>query len=69
MQVPGVRWVDLTDPKGEDGPNRFRRLGEPSHGESDDGFIAMGRLEIARLDNDPGAQENGNISFRMEGGA
>jgi hypothetical protein len=28
----------------------------------------MGRLEIARLDNDPSQPENGRIEFFMEGG-
>lgn len=67
MQVPGVRWVDLTDHK--DTPNRFRRFGEESHGEFDDGLIKLGRLEIARLDNDPSLPENGKIDFLMEGGS
>jgi len=67
MEIPGVQWVDLTD-RG-DGPNRFRRFGEPSHGEFDEGRIDMGRLEIARLDNDPSLPENGKIEFLMEGGA
>ena len=66
MQVPGVRWVDLTD-RGY-GLNRFRRWGEESYGEFDAGVITLGRLEIARLDNDPNAQENGSIAFLMEGG-
>jgi hypothetical protein len=69
MEVPGVQWVDLTDRKKNDGPNRFRRFGEPSRGEFDEGRIDMGRLEIARLDNDPNLPENGKLQFRMEGGA
>ena len=66
MNMQGVQWVDMDDrdPK----PNRFRRLGEPSRGEYDDGRISMGRLEIARLDNDPNRPENGRIEFYMEGG-
>lgn len=63
MQVTGVKWVDL---KGE--PNRFQRWGEAAHHEVNDGQIAMERLEIARLDNNPSAPENGKIEFIMEGG-
>jgi hypothetical protein len=28
----------------------------------------LGRLEIARLDNDPNAPENGKVEFDMRGG-
>ena len=31
-------------------------------------MIAFGRLEIARLDNDPSRPENGKLDFFMEGG-
>jgi len=66
MQVPGVRWVDaeVTPTK----PNRFKRWGQPQRDEFDQGKIDIGRLEIARLDNDPNAPENGKIEFFMEGG-
>ncbi len=66
MQVPGVRWVDTDDtpPK----PNRFRRWGQAPNGEIQRGEIDFARLEIARLDNDPNAPENGKIEFFMEGG-
>ena len=71
MQVPGVLWVDTSDtdqtPK-PPGSNRFQRWKQPSGGELADGEIKMERLEIARLDNDPNAMENGNIEFYMEGG-
>ena len=65
MQVTGVKWIDTDDtpPK----LNRFRRWGQPSHGELADGSILMARLEIARLDNDPNRPENGKIDFLMEG--
>ena len=43
-------------------------LGQDAHGEIDQGFISMYRLEIARLDNDPSAQERGQLEFVMEGG-
>ncbi|HVF91223.1 MAG TPA: putative baseplate assembly protein [Blastocatellia bacterium] len=66
MQVPGVLWVDAEDVPSR--PNRFRRWGQPSRGEYAQGRIAFGRLEIARLDNDPSLPENGRIEFLMEGG-
>jgi hypothetical protein len=59
MQTPGVEWVEVT---------RFQRWGESSHGELADGRIRLERLEIARLDNDLNAPENGKIEFVMEGG-
>ncbi|MDX1546322.1 MAG: putative baseplate assembly protein, partial [Rhodothermales bacterium] len=66
MDVPGVRWVEV-DPAA-DPPGRFQRWGEAERGEITDGFIDIGRLEIARLDNDPNAPEHGKIEFHMEGG-
>lgn len=65
MKVQGVQWVDMDDryPK----RNRFRRWRQPSHGELEEGQISMGRLEIARLDNDLNRPENGMIEFYMEG--
>ena len=66
MQVPGVLWVDAEDTPAK--PNRFRRWGQNSHGEYQDAKITFGRLEIARLDNDRNAPENGRIDFLMEGG-
>jgi predicted phage baseplate assembly protein len=64
MQTPGVRWVNLDRSKG----TRFQRWGQGAHGELEKAQIDMGRLEIARLDNDPNAPENGKIDFLMEGG-
>ncbi len=66
MQVPGVHWVDMDDtpPK----PNLFQRFGQPSRGEVAAGQISMDQLEVARLDNDPNAPENGRLRFFMEGG-
>lgn len=66
MEVPGVQWIDLDDTPPR--PNRFRRWGQASRGEYAAGEIRMGRLEVARLDNDPNAPENGRIDFIMEGG-
>ena len=66
MQVPGVQWVDAQDAPGK--PNHFRRWGQSSHAEFEAGRMTFGRLEIARLDNDPSLPENGRIDFIMEGG-
>jgi putative intracellular protease/amidase len=67
MAVPGVHWVDLDDtpPK----KNRFQRWGELADGEIAAGVIRMGRFEIPRLDNDPDAPENGQLTLLMEGGS
>jgi predicted phage baseplate assembly protein len=59
MQVPGVVWVQA---------DRFERWGRLPQGELAAGVITMGALEIARLDNDPNAPENGRIEFLMQGG-
>lgn len=66
LAVPGVRALetDETPPR----PNRFHRFGEPSRGELAAGEIRLGRNEIARVDNDPAAPENGRIQFYLEGG-
>jgi hypothetical protein len=66
MDVPGVKWVDAEDVPAK--PNRFRRWGQVENGEFEAGKITFGRLEIARLDNDPSLPENGRIDFVMEGG-
>ena len=47
---------------------RFQRWGRPSRGEIEAGVLPLDRLEIARLDNDPGFQENGRLELLMGGG-
>lgn len=59
MQVAGVTWVD---------PVRFQRWGSQETKYSNVEELTVGRLEIARLDNDPNAPENGKVEFIMEGG-
>jgi len=59
MRVPGVAYVT---------PTRFQRLGRNAAGEIQDGLIPIAALEIARLDNDPNAPENGRIRFDVEPG-
>lgn len=46
----------------------FRRYGTPASDALDTGVLAIGRLEIARLDNDRNRPENGSIQFTMRGG-
>jgi hypothetical protein len=63
MAVPGVRWIDTNDVPPES--NHFLRYGCAPSGETAAGKITMAPLEIARLDNDPNAPENGVIDFTM----
>jgi hypothetical protein len=66
MSVPGVQWVNINDVA----PRRtlFQRWGRASAGELVNGEIDFSRLEIAQLNNDPNAPENGIIQFFMQGG-
>jgi hypothetical protein len=57
--VPGVRDVRVA---------RFQRLGVPGRKAIDDGVLAIGRLEIARLDNDPSFPEHGVLELTLDGG-
>jgi len=57
--IPGVGSVRV---------ERFERLFAGSHGELAQGFIPLGRREIARLDNDPVRPENGILDVTVEGG-
>lgn len=66
LAVPGVRAVDLEPPPR--GKARFGRFGEPPRGELETGQIRLSGLEIARVDNDPSAPENGRIEIFLEGG-
>jgi Baseplate J-like protein len=59
MGVTGVEWVEVT---------AFHRYGELPRTELADGELRLGRLEIARLDNDPSRPENGRIEIAMKGG-
>lgn len=66
MSVPGVERVDAEPFNGK--PNAFRRLGDLSTTAYTRGYIQVGRLEIARLDNDPNHPENGRFSLTLLGG-
>ncbi len=57
--VPGVDSVDV---------HTFQRLREPPTSGLDSGELPMGRLEIARLDNDPNFPERGTLDLTMGGG-
>ena len=59
MGVPGVQWVS---------PTRFQRWGQDPAGELAAGRVTFERLEIARLDNDANAPENGRLDLAMQGG-
>jgi len=60
LAVPGVSSVNAT---------RFQRWGARAVRELEDGVIVPGRLEIARLDDDPNFPENGRLELDMTGGA
>ncbi len=59
MQISGVRSVELT---------KFQRWQQPPNQELENGQIPFDTLEIARVDNNPNAPENGRITFNMKGG-
>lgn len=59
MHLPGVEWVETL---------RFKKQDRPAGRELEEARIEVGPLEIARLDNDPDARENGRIEFILEGG-
>ncbi|MBN1569759.1 MAG: putative baseplate assembly protein [Acidobacteria bacterium] len=59
MNVDGVRDVHVT---------RFQRKGEDNTDACDEGRLVLGRLEIARLDNDPSFPDHGILRIEMGGG-
>jgi hypothetical protein len=59
QKVEGVRFVEI---------KKFQRLGLDSRTALDEGALSLGRLEIARLDNDPNFAERGVFRLTMEGG-
>jgi len=58
-QVRGVSSAQIT---------RFTRQGDDDPKPLSDGFMELGRLEIARLDNDPNFPEHGVLTLLMLGG-
>jgi hypothetical protein len=59
MQVEGVASVTV---------RVFHRLGDEPLDEIANGFLPIAPLEVARLDNDPSAPENGRLSVEVGGG-
>lgn len=59
QDVEGVDSVEITT---------FQRQGVDSTEAIDNGFLKLGPLEIARLDNDPNFRENGIFTLDMRGG-
>jgi hypothetical protein len=59
QRVEGVRFVTI---------DKFQRLGLESSVALDEGSLTIGRLEIARLDNDRNFPERGVLRLEMEGG-
>jgi predicted phage baseplate assembly protein len=59
QKVEGVRFVEI---------RKFQRLGTESRQALDAGLLEVGRLEIARLDNDPNFAERGVLRLTLEGG-
>jgi hypothetical protein len=57
--VPGVESVQMTT---------FQRQGTPDPAPLAEGKLALGRLEIARLDNDPNFPEHGVLRITVRGG-
>lgn len=59
MEIAGVAAVQLTT---------FQRRDKPSRSALDSGVLAIGRLELARLDNNPDFPERGVFNFSVRGG-
>ena len=57
--VEGVSSVTLT---------AFQRMDDPSSDGTASGYLTMGRLEIARCDNDPNRLDHGLFTLKMDGG-
>jgi hypothetical protein len=56
LTAPGVAWIEV---------KRFGRWHDRSSAALETGFVAIADMEIARVDNDPNAPQNGQISFEM----
>jgi hypothetical protein len=59
MAIDGVASVQITT---------CQRRGEPGRAALDAGLLPIGRLEVARLDNNPDFPERGVFSFVVRGG-
>ena len=47
---------------------RFQQFGKAAAGELTGGVLAVGDLEVARLDDDPSFPERGRLELQVEGG-
>ena len=65
MAVPGVAYIDTS---ASNSSNRFRRVNMPLTDALAQGKLAMGRTEIARLDNNPSIPVFGKLALNMRGG-
>ncbi len=68
MKVPGVAWVDLDPVSNGSDAVRFQRYGKVPAGELEAGVLRVDRLEVARLDNNPSAPDNGRLRLTVRGG-
>jgi hypothetical protein len=59
QEVPGVSSATVT---------RFQRMDDPTADGAARGYLTMGRLEIARCDNDPNRLDHGSFLLHMDGG-
>jgi hypothetical protein len=59
LGVSGVAWVEV---------KRFGRWHEKSNAAVAIGYVAVAPTDVVRLDNDPNAPQNGQISFDMVAG-
>ncbi len=59
QNVEGVSSVTLTT---------FQRMDDPSSDGTASGYLTMGRLEIARCDNDPDRLDHGLFTLNLDGG-
>jgi len=59
QRVTGVAAVEVT---------RLERIFEGTDGEIEHGFLPIGPLEVARLDNDPSLPDHGRFSLVLRGG-
>jgi hypothetical protein len=59
QKIAGVRHVDII---------KLQRISSPGQAALDEGVLTIGRLEIARLDNDPNFPDRGILTFTMRGG-
>ncbi|HEX2205146.1 MAG TPA: putative baseplate assembly protein, partial [Longimicrobium sp.] len=59
QDVPGVSWAEV---------KRFRRQDLPATDALASGELTMGRLEVARLDDDPSHPDRGRLALELGGG-